>query len=170
MIHSDVCGPFRIANPGNYKYFLTFIDDYSRYTQVYLLRLKTEVFTRFREYKALVENKFESKIKVFRTDNGTEYVNQQFDDALKDWGIERKLSNVCTPQQNGISERMNRTIKEKVRSLLIDSGLHKRYWPQAVRFAVYVRNRLPHTSIDHKTHDSIRLRSCCSKKYTGWKF
>ena len=151
MIPSDVCGPLRIPNPGGYKYFLTFIDDYSRYTQVYLLKSKKEVFCRFQEYKAMVENKFDLRIKTFRSDNGTEYRNKQFKKALKEWGIRPKYSQVHTPQQNGVSERMNRTIKEGVWSLLIDSGLHKRYWPQAVRFAVYIRNRLPHSSIKYRT-------------------
>ena len=151
LIHSDLSGTIRTPNQHHFAYFLTFTDDYSRYTQLYLLRSKEEVFERFKEFKNVVENKFNAKIKSFRSDNGTEYINTRFNEAFKEWGIERENTQVDTPQQNGVSEQLNRTIKEGARTLLSDAKLPTRYWPQAVKFFVYVKNRRPHAKLNFKT-------------------
>ena len=91
------------------------------------------------------------KLVAVRTDNGTEYVNERFDGALTDWGIEHEHTNVKTPQQNGVSERLNRTIEEGVRSVLIDSKMPISMWPYAVRFVIYVRNWSSHSANNHQT-------------------
>jgi hypothetical protein len=78
IVHSDVCGPFRTESLGKGRYFVTFIDDFSRYVTMYVLRRKGEVFEKFKQYKALVENKSSGsgyKISVLRTDNGREYLS-----------------------------------------------------------------------------------------------
>ena len=70
MIQNDVFGPVPVPSLGNYVYYVSFIDDFLRYTWIYFLRKKSEVFDKFKEFKALVENQTEKKIKVFGTDNG----------------------------------------------------------------------------------------------------
>ena len=75
-IHSDIIGPLPTPSYGNSRYFLTFIDDFSRYYWVYFLNQKYEVFETFKVFKALVENKNGNKIKVLRTNNGKEYANK----------------------------------------------------------------------------------------------
>ena len=82
LVHSDVCGPMRTTSMGGGRYFLTFIDDFSRKLWVYVLKSKREVFEKFVEWKALVERQSEHKIKVFRSDNGGEYISKRFDDFL----------------------------------------------------------------------------------------
>ncbi len=87
-MHSDVCGPMKTTFHGRARYFVTFIDDFLRKTDVYLLRAKGEVFDKFKEYKALVENQIGMKIKTLRSDNGREFVSKKFDNFLHECGIQ----------------------------------------------------------------------------------
>lgn len=101
IIHTDVCGPMNTTSSGGAKYMLTFIDDKSRYVFVYFLKNKSEVFEKFKEFKSMVERQIDRKIKILRSDNGTEFVNGAFDNYLKENGIVRQLTVPYTPQQNG---------------------------------------------------------------------
>ena len=150
LIHSDVSGIIRLPSHSLFKYFLTFVDDYSRYTHLYLLKSREEVLAKFIEFQALVERQLDSKIKVFRSDNGTEYTNNAFVNHLKKCGIEQQFTHVHSPQENGVSERLNRTIEEGARAALLDSKLPIYYWPFAVKYALHVKNRLPHSAIQYK--------------------
>ena len=101
LVHSDVCGPMKTPSIGGARYFLTFIDDFSRNIWVYVLKSKSEVLARFKEWKTLVERQSEHVVKVLRTDNGGEYISKAFDDFLIKNGIARQNSSPYTPQQNG---------------------------------------------------------------------
>ncbi len=148
LIHSDVCGPMNTLTPSQKKYFLTFIDDYSRYTTVYLLHGKDEVPTKLQEYVSFVHNKFGRTIKVLRTDNGTEYTGQQTQAILKKEGIEFQTTVPYNPEQNSVAERKNRTLCESARSMLFDAGLPTTYWGEALLTACYLQNRLPTRATD----------------------
>ena len=87
LIHSDVCGKLNPGSLGGGNYFVTFIDDASRYVWVYILKNKGDVFNAFKSWKTLVENQYEKKIKIFRTDNGAEYTSVEFERYLQDEGI-----------------------------------------------------------------------------------
>ncbi|UYV85057.1 K02A2.6-like, partial [Cordylochernes scorpioides] len=141
LIHSDLCGPMESQSLGGSNYFLLFKDDQSAYRVVYFIRHKSDVFTKFKEFDALIKNQFGRSVKIFRTDNGTEYVNQSFLDYLRKNGIIHERSAPYTPQQNGFVERDLRTILGLSRSMLHDSGLEKNLWAEAVNTAVYVLNR-----------------------------
>jgi transposase InsO family protein len=78
IVHSDVCGPMRTTSSGGARYFVTYIDDFSRKVWVYLLKSKGECLEKFKEFKALVETQSEHKIKVFRSDNGGEYISKGY--------------------------------------------------------------------------------------------
>lgn len=155
LVHSDLCGPMPEQSFGGAKYFLTFIDDFSRKTFVYFLKSKVEVFEQFLLFKALVENQTGKKIKVFRSDNGTEYVNANFQKFLKENGIVHHTTIPYSPAQNGVSERANRTIMEKARCMLQDAGLEKRYWAEAVQTAVHIKNRSPTKAVRGATPEEI---------------
>ena len=127
LVHSDVCGPMRTTSMGGGRYFLTFIDDFSRKVWVYVLKSKREVFEKFVEWKALVERQSECKIKVFRSDNGGEYTSKRFDEFLCIHGIARHTSAPYTPQQNGVAECANRTIVEMARSMIHSQGLGQEF-------------------------------------------
>lgn len=143
LIHSDVCGPMKTVTPSKKKYFLTFIDDYSRYTCIYLLHSKSEVSEKFREYVAYVSNKFGRKPKVLRSDNGTEYTNEEMQNILKVNGIQFQTTVPYNPEQNGVAERKNRTLCESARSMIFDSNLATTFWGEAIVTACYIQNRLP---------------------------
>lgn len=141
LIHSDLMGPMEVMSIGRAKYILTFVDDFSRKVFVYFLKSKSETIDKFIEFKALVENQMNRKIKVFRTDNGTEYLSNEFVKFFKLSGIHHQLTAPYTPQQNGLAERMNRTIVERARCLLFDAELPTQYWAEASNMAVYLINR-----------------------------
>ena len=128
LVHSDVCGKISETLIGGAQYFLTFTDDKSRYYWVYILKTKDQVFNYFLEWKALVEKATKNKIKTLRTDNGGEYTSTRFQDYLKAEGIRHELTVPKTTQQNGIAERLNRTLVETARSMLLDAKLPKRFW------------------------------------------
>ncbi|KAH9706111.1 hypothetical protein KPL70_012113 [Citrus sinensis] len=140
-----------VTSLGGCKFFLTFIDDFSRMVWVYALKSKDEVLERFKRWKVLVENQTNLKVKVLRTDNGLEYCNKLFEDYCEKNGVLRHKTVPYTPQQNGFAERMNRTLIEKVRCLLIHSKLPKALWAEALNTACYLVNRSPSTTIGCKT-------------------
>lgn len=105
LIHSDVWGPAPINSYNNFRYFVIFIDDHSRTTWLYLLKSKDEVFSCFQEFFNFVENQYNAKIKVFRSDNGTEYVNKKNSEFFKQKGILHQTTCINAPEQNGVSER-----------------------------------------------------------------
>jgi transposase InsO family protein len=104
LIHSDVCVPMPSSSISGYVYYVSFNDDYSRKTWIYFLKTKDEVFNKFKEFKALIENLSERKIKTLRSDNGGEYTSKEFLNFCKDVGIKRELTTPYNPQQKGVAE------------------------------------------------------------------
>ncbi|KAL0413795.1 UNVERIFIED_CONTAM: Retrovirus-related Pol polyprotein from transposon TNT 1-94 [Sesamum radiatum] len=142
-VHADVWGPANVPTHGGNRYFLSIIDNYSRKVFVFLMKHKSEVFEKFKNWKTLVETKTSKTLKALRTDNGLEFCNQQFSDLCDEFGIKRHRTTPYTPQQNGVAERMNRTLLNKVRYLLISSDLSKSFWGDALMTAAYLINRSP---------------------------
>lgn len=148
VIHGDLCGPMEVTSLGGSKYFMVLEDDFSRMVFIYFLEHKGQVFEKFKEFKAYTENQQGKKIKIFRSDQGTEFSSNEFRNFYKKNGILHQQTNAYTPQQNGMSERMNRTILEKARCLLYDAKLEKFFWAEAVGTAVYLRNRSSVSGLD----------------------
>lgn len=151
LVHSDICGPMSARSMGGYRYFITFIDDFSRKTFVYFLKEKSEAFEKIKDLKIFAETQTGKKLKVLRTDNGGEYVNKRVDDYLKSCGIKHQLTIAYTPEQNGVAERANRTITEKARAMLQEAGLPVHFWAEAVNTAVYLKNRSPTLAVKNMT-------------------
>ena len=124
------------------RYFITFIDDHSRYCYIFPLRTKDEAFETFKTYKAEVENKLSLKIKSIRSDRGGEYLKSDFIDFCEKEGIEKQLTASYTPQQNGVAERKNRTLIEMVNSMLYGSGMPGNFWVEALSSACHILNRI----------------------------
>ncbi|GJV06418.1 retrovirus-related pol polyprotein from transposon TNT 1-94 [Tanacetum coccineum] len=150
-VHSDLWGLSQVESLGGKRYFLSIVDDYSRRVWVYILRFKHEAFGKFKEWKQLVENQTGRTVKKLRTDNGLEFCNREFEQLCIESGIARHLTVVGMPQQNRVAERMNRTLMDKVRCLLIQSGLPKTFWAEATCTAAYLINRSPSRAIEKKT-------------------
>ncbi|KAK4402464.1 Retrovirus-related Pol polyprotein from transposon TNT 1-94 [Sesamum angolense] len=151
LIHTDVCGPMRTPSHEQNRYFILFIDDYSRMTWVYFMREKSEVFKVFKKFKNLVEKQSGRSIKVLRSDRGKEYNNSEFDKFCEEEGIEHQTTVSYNPQQNGVSERKNRTVMEMARSMLQEKHLPKAFWAEAVYTAVYLLNRCPTKAVQNMT-------------------
>ena len=147
LVHSDLCGPMEVDSIAGSKYFVTFIDDYSRQVFVYFLSFKSEVFEAFKSFEAMVTRQTGRNIKVLRTDNGGEYVNNRMKRYLSSSGIIHQTTVPYSPQQNGIAERANRTIVEKARCMLFEAKLSKKLWAEAVLTATYLMNRSPHQAL-----------------------
>lgn len=150
IVHTDVCGPMRVQSKGGAKYFVSFIDDCTRYGFVYFMNKKSEVLNLFKKFKSIVETQTGCKVVYLQSDNGTEYVNNEFDEYLSSQGIQRRLTVAYTPEQNGVAERRNRTLVEMARCMLIQSGLPPTFWAEAVANANYIRNRCPSKSVEGK--------------------
>jgi transposase InsO family protein len=151
LIHSDVCGPMSVSSVKGASYYVTFIDDFSRKTWIYFMRTKDEVFSKFKEFKAQVENLTGKKIKVLRTDNGGEYTSNEFRDFCKEAGIKREKTMAYNPQQNGVAERKNRSIVSAVKAMIHDQSLPMVLWAEACNTTVYLQNRSPHRILEDKT-------------------
>ena len=126
------------------KYALTFIDDFSRFYWVYFLKHKSEVFGLFKVFKDLVENQSGRKLKVLISENGGEYVKSDFIQYCADAGIQMQHSIPYTPQQNGVLERKNRSLKEMATCMMEAKTLTPKYWAKATKYAAYIQNRVPH--------------------------
>ncbi|GJU46520.1 retrotransposon protein, putative, ty1-copia subclass [Tanacetum coccineum] len=140
IIYTDVCGPLKHVSRQGASYFITFIDDYSCYGYVYLLKHKHEVFETFKVFKNEVENQLGKIIKALRSDRGGEYINQEFKDYLKACGIVQQLTPPYTPQHNRVSERRNRTLLDMVRSMMNLTTLPLTFWDYALEFATCILN------------------------------
>lgn len=147
LIHSDVCGPMQVDSFGGQKYFVTFTDDFSRCCSVYFLKNNSEVFEKFKEFEALTTNQTGLTIGTLRSDNGGEYMSNEFQEYLQSKGVHHELTVPYSPQQNGVSERMNRTLMESARSMMAHAGLPPTYWAEAINTAVYIRNHVPTTAL-----------------------
>ncbi|KAH9754233.1 hypothetical protein KPL71_015385 [Citrus sinensis] len=147
----DMWGPAQIESLGGACYFLSMIDDFSRMVWVYPIRSKDQAFDRFKAWKTLIETQTNRKVRRVRTDNGLEFCNKQFDVLCEKSGIQRHKTVRHTPQQNGLAERMNRTLMERVKCMLFHSKLPKTLWAEALCTACYLINRCPSTAIELKT-------------------
>lgn len=148
VVHTDLSGIIRIPNRQGYKYFLLFLDDYSRKTFVYLLKSKEDVYKNFVEFKQMIEKQMDVHINKLKSDGGGEFKNQKFDKLCKKTGMVQQFTAPRCPQQNGGPERLNRTIETMARCLLIESGLDLSFWPFAVLYAVFIKDRVPHKALD----------------------
>ncbi|KAL5841705.1 hypothetical protein ACOSQ3_012308 [Xanthoceras sorbifolium] len=148
LVHTDVWGPSPVSSLSGSLYYVTFINDSTRKVWVYFLKKKSEVFDTFRKWKAMVENETGLKIKRLRSDNGGEYRDSRFREFCANSGIKMEKTVPMTPQQNGVAERMNRTLNERARSMRLHAGLPKMLWAEAVNTAAYLINRGPSVPLD----------------------
>jgi transposase InsO family protein len=147
-IHFDVWGPSPTISYGRSSYFVTFIDDFSRKVWIYMLKRKADVFIVFKQFRALVEKSTGRSIKCLRIDNGGDFTSMEFENYCKEFGIDRHKTTGYTPQQNGVIERMNKTLLERARSMLSNANLQQELWAEEVTTACYLVNRSPSTTIE----------------------
>jgi len=125
IIHTNVCGPITPKTWDNKRYILTFFDDFRHFTVVYLLETKAQVYEFFQSYEAMVTSKFSHKIMKLRCDNRGEYSSNLIKNFCEQKGILLEYTTAYTPQMNGQAERLNRSLIEKARAMIIDSSIPK---------------------------------------------
>ena len=141
LVHSDLKGPMLKQTHQGFKYWMRFVDDYSRFRVVFLLKRKSDAFAAFRTYKSWVETQTGERVRCLRNDKGGEYMSEEFNAFCAEHGIERQHSVRNRPQQNGVAERTNRTLADGVTAMLAESGLPQTFWGEAVLSLVHVLNR-----------------------------
>lgn len=127
-VHSDLWGPSRTPSQSGSRYFMFLIDDFSRRDCIYILKNKSDTFAKFKDWKIQVETQSGKKIKKPRSDNGLEFCRAEFNNFCTENGIVRHHTVRLTPLQNGLAERMNITIIERVQCMLLNANLTKGFW------------------------------------------
>lgn len=149
LIHSDVWGPTSVPSFGGFHYYICFIDDFTKYCWLYPLKQKSDAYASFLSFQSMVQNQFGSTIKIFRTDNGREYVNAKFCQFLQQLGVLHHKSCPYTPEQNGVAERKHRHLVETLITLLYTASLPATFWVEALASANFLINRLPKRSLNN---------------------
>lgn len=142
LIHSDVCSMTNPAYDGT-KYFVAFVDDYSRASMVYCIERKSEVLQKFKEFLSMAEAFHGCRVAKLKTDNGGEYTSKEFHEFCRVKGIQLIYTVPHNPEMNGVAERLNRTLQDKARAMLLSSGLEDKFWNEAIQTANYLKNRSP---------------------------
>nr|GEU80065.1 putative ribonuclease H-like domain-containing protein [Tanacetum cinerariifolium] len=140
-LHMDLFGQTFVKSLNKKSYCLVVTDDYSRFTWVFFLATKDETSPILKTFITGIENQLSFKVKIIRSDNGTEFKNHDLNQFCGMKRIKRDFSVPRTPQQNQIAERKNMTLIEVARTMLADSLLPISFWAEAVNTACYVHNR-----------------------------
>nr|GEW52628.1 retrovirus-related Pol polyprotein from transposon TNT 1-94 [Tanacetum cinerariifolium] len=156
-LHMDLFGPTFVKSLNKKSYCLVITDDYSRFTWVFFLATKDETSPILKTFITGLENQLSLKVKVIRSDNRTEFKNNDLNQFCEIKGIKREFSVPRTPQQNGIVKRKNKTLIEAARTILADSLLPIPFWAEAVNTACYVQNR-PESEVSVSPSSSAQLR------------
>ena len=143
LIHSNLCEMNGELTKGGKRYFITFIDDCTRFCYVYLLKTKDEALHYFKIYKVEVENQLERKIKHLRSDRGGEYFSNEFNLFCEEHGIVHERTPPYFPESNGVAKRKNRTLTEMVNAMLDTTGMSWEWWGEAILTACHTLNRVP---------------------------
>ncbi|MCO5555990.1 hypothetical protein L7F22_009534 [Adiantum nelumboides] len=136
---------------GGCRLYVTFIDDCSRKVWIYFMKEKSEVFTHFQNFKAMVEKQTGNFVQCLRSDGEGEYFSNKFNNFLKKHGVQRQFSCRYTPQQNGLAEHKNRHIAEVARALMSENNMPPCYWAEATFTFVYTMNRTPTAAVHDMT-------------------
>ncbi|KAJ0572915.1 putative RNA-directed DNA polymerase [Helianthus annuus] len=151
VIHCDIWGASPVISRYGYRYFITFIDDFSRFTWMYPLTCRSQAVDCFRHFKPLVENLFSCTIKHLQCDGAPELIRGPMARFLSDSSIAYRISCPYTPQQNGVAERKSNHLSEVARALLFHARLPKKFWYDAYATAAFLINRLPSPVLHHSS-------------------
>ena len=133
-----MCGPFSVSLTIKHNYYVIFVDEFSRKCWILFMQKKDQTLSKLREFNALVEKDSGKQVKALRSDNGGEYISNEFKNYYKKEGIRRELISTHNPQHNGVMKRKNRMIVGAARAMLHDQGLPMNLWPKACNTTVYV--------------------------------
>lgn len=145
LIHSDIWGPALQPTKGGSFYYVLFIDDFTRFTWIYLKKHRSELYSIYTTFSTMSLTQFDKRVKIFRSDSGGEYISHRVWNFLDTQGTKAQLSCSATPQQNGVAERKHRHIPDTARSLIYSSHVPLLFWVEAILTSIYLINRTPST-------------------------
>lgn len=170
LVHTDVIGPITPASPEGYRYAITFTDDYSCHPWTFYIRKKGEAQQTYNQFKSDVRAYFkeevsefkltENFVKFLRSDGGGEYMSGSFQEQLRREGTFHETTTADTPEQNRLAEQMRQTLATNSVAMLIDSGMPKTYWKEAMSFATYIAARSPASGLKGKSPYWKMFRHC----------
>ena len=158
VVYYDVCGPFEVPSLAGNRFFVSFVDEFSRKMWTYLLKVKSEVFENLKKFTAITEKQSGKKLKIIRKDGGGDFNSREIEAFCTDKGILHEVTAPYTPQHNGVVERRNRTIMNMVRSMLRGKNLPKALWGEAVVTTTYVLNRCPTQQLKNQVLEAVWSR------------
>ena len=167
LIPSDLGDLKQTMTRGCKKYYVTFIDDYSRFTKVYLLKNKHETFDMFLIYKAEVDNQLDRKIKRFRSNRGGKYIPPN--DYCENEGIIHEVTPPYSPESHGVAERKNRTLKEMMNSLFVNASAPNNLSGKAILFACHLQNKIPYNKTSRTPYELWKGHAPNLKYLKVWK-
>jgi transposase InsO family protein len=151
LVHSDLWGPAPVVSTNAFRYYLVFVDEFTKFTWVYLLKHKSDTFHTFTQFQAMVHTQFSLLIKTIRTDCGGEFTSNQFNQFCASKDMIHQVSCPHTPQQNGVAERKHRHLVQCALALLSQSTLPMSYWSYAISTAAHLINKLPTPNLSNKS-------------------
>ncbi|PKU76837.1 Retrovirus-related Pol polyprotein from transposon TNT 1-94 [Dendrobium catenatum] len=151
LIHSDLWGPVPQSEHSTFRYYVIFIDDFTRYCWIYFMNSKSETINCFKSFLSLIKTQFDCTPKRFRSDGGGEFTSTAFLSILQAHGILHQISCPHTPEQNGLAERKHRHLLDITRTLLHAANLPDKFWLEAIATANYLINRLPSKPLSLKS-------------------
>lgn len=146
-VHTDVWGPAPCVSIDGYRYYVLFVDECTRFTWIYPLINKSDVFLVFVQFLAFVSNQFNASVKILQSDGGGEYVSKNFKSFLASKGILHYISCPYTPQQNGLAERKHRHIVETSITLMSAASIPRQFWFHAFSHSTFLINKMPCESL-----------------------
>lgn len=155
LIHTDLYGHMRTKGWNGERYFMLFIDDFTRITWACFLKEKSKEFEKFRTFRPMIENEMNLRLKCLRSDRGGEPHQMNLKNTVKNMVEKDKSLQARTPQQNGVVERKNRIVPEMARTLLNESKLTDRFWKD-VHTTIYILNKMQPRPNSSKTHYELR--------------
>jgi transposase InsO family protein len=161
LLHMDLFGPTQYISISRNKYGFVIVDDCTRYTWVFFLVDKSDVFANSKSFIKGIHNDFETTIKRVRSDNVSEFKNTRIDELCDEFGIRHQFSAKYTPQSNGLIERKNITLIDMARSMLSEYNVSQSFWAEAINTACYYINRLYCHPLKEKPTLCERIKTGC---------
>jgi len=159
-VHTDLWGPSLVGSMGGRKYYITFTDDHTHFTQLQILHTKDQALDTYKVFAAWASSQHGAQIKRLRSNHGGEYTGTEFTKFLNKQGTEQQLTTHDTLQHNGVAESLNHCLVECVRALLHQSELPKNLWGEAIHFCVWLKNQMSTRAISRATTPFERLTGC----------
>lgn len=151
MVYTDVCVVNLHAKKGDQGYFVTFKDQFTKFTTIYFLAHKNDVTAAVAKYLDWVENQFSEqgyRVHKLYSDKGTEYLNAAMKTLLERKGVEHHTTSGYMSASNGVAERLNLTIMNDTRAMLQAGKVPNAFWKEAASYSIFIRNHLYQKSID----------------------